>query len=192
MCIRISAIRIVQSAAPCCPRPMIATVIILTVKMLADCRSFDDVTAMRAIRYGIWLASIMLSVIASLVDAPLRAHGTARAPETAIGRTPSLADIHHHYSVAQAQVEMPSLGEDRAIPREVLIEIASGVSPRMVRAIARRHRLIRIDSNHFRLTGKAVHRWRIDDGRPMDTVVRELANDRRIGSVQPNSTYRMH
>ncbi len=80
----------------------------------------------------------------------------------------------------------PSAGERRYVPNEVLLDIAAGVSPSQLDAIARRFRLTRVDIHHLRLLGRTIHRWRINDGTSVSAVIRELAGEARIVRAQPN------
>lgn len=76
--------------------------------------------------------------------------------------------------------------ERRLVPDEVVIEVANSVSARQIDALQRRHRLARIESQTFQLTGTTLFRWRISDRRSVAAVVRALQNDRMVAAVQPN------
>lgn len=67
------------------------------------------------------------------------------------------------------------------VRNEVIIEVDGQPSQAAVDALARRHRLSRIESQTFELTGTTLFRWRIPDSRSVDTVQRQLAGD---GSVR--------
>lgn len=72
------------------------------------------------------------------------------------------------------------------IPNEVLIEVANSVSDQIIDALRRRHRLTRLESQRFEITGITLYRWRISDRRSVANVVRELRAETVVASVQPN------
>ena len=80
----------------------------------------------------------------------------------------------------------PAANERRLVPDEVVIELANSVSPQQIDALQRRHRLTRIESQTFQLTGTTWFRWRIPDRRSVAAVVRALETDRLVASAQPN------
>lgn len=80
-------------------------------------------------------------------------------------------------------------GETRFVPNEVVIEVDGAPSQDAVEALARRHRLRRVESQPFRLSRSTIFRWEIPDGRSMQEVIRQLSADRAIKSVQPNYVY---
>jgi subtilisin family serine protease len=80
-------------------------------------------------------------------------------------------------------------GETRFVPNEVVIEVDGSPSQDAVEALARRHRLRRVESQPFRLSRSTIFRWEIPDGRSMQEVIRQLSADRTIKSVQPNYVY---
>ncbi|HVX91782.1 MAG TPA: S8 family serine peptidase [Xanthobacteraceae bacterium] len=84
---------------------------------------------------------------------------------------------------------LPSANERRFVPNEVVIEVDGSPSQQQVNALARRHRLTRMESQSFGITGTTLFRWRIPDRRSVTTVLRELENDASIRSVQPNYVY---
>ncbi len=80
----------------------------------------------------------------------------------------------------------PPANERRLVPDEVVIEIPNSISAQQIDALQRRHRLTRIESQAFQLTGTTLYRWRIPDRRSVATVVRGLQGDRVVASAQPN------
>ena len=80
----------------------------------------------------------------------------------------------------------PSGGETRFVPNEVLLDVAAGVSASQLDAIARRLRLTRVDVHPMRLVGRSIHRWRINDGSSVATVIRSLVGEASIAGAQPN------
>jgi subtilisin family serine protease len=85
--------------------------------------------------------------------------------------------------------QAPPADERRYVSDEVIIELDGAPSPQEVEALARRHRLSRIESRVFPLSRTTMYRWHIPDGRSVATVVRELEADGAVLSVQPNYTY---
>lgn len=80
----------------------------------------------------------------------------------------------------------PPVGERRLVPNEVLLNISPATSGPALDAIARRHRLTRLELQDFTLTRRRLARLRINDGRPVATVIRSLQADARILGAQPN------
>jgi len=72
------------------------------------------------------------------------------------------------------------------VPDEVVLELAAGISQPAAVAVARRHRLVRLEALNFRLGGTTLVRWRIPDRRAVPTVVRALEADGTVLSAQPN------
>ena len=72
----------------------------------------------------------------------------------------------------------------RAVQNELVAEIDGALSTAEADELARRHGLERIASQSFPLLGATIGLFRIVDGRPADTVRRELAAD--VRSVQFN------
>ena len=81
---------------------------------------------------------------------------------------------------------VPPAGERRYVPREVVIGLASDISPRALDDLARRHRLAAIETQQIALIGTTYHRWRIDDGRSVSDVIRALEADGVVRTAQPN------
>src|SRR5690242_10232174 len=92
-------------------------------------------------------------------------------------------------TVRRARSSVPAPNEQRLVPNEVVIELTGNPSQQTVQALARRHGLIRMESQRFPLTGSTLYRWRIPDRRSVATVVRQLENDASVRSVQPNYVY---
>jgi hypothetical protein len=86
---------------------------------------------------------------------------------------------------------MPPAGERRFVQNEVVIEVDGRPSTEAVDALARRHRLNRVESQSFDLTGTTMFRWTIPQGRSMGDVIRGLEADRNVRSVQPNYQYQL-
>ena len=86
----------------------------------------------------------------------------------------------------RASRNTPPAGERRMVPDEVVVEIANSVSTQQINALQRRHRLTRLESQRFLLTGTTMVRWHIPDRRSVASVVRALEADRIVASAQPN------
>ena len=77
----------------------------------------------------------------------------------------------------------------RYIANQVVAELDASLSDAQVAALARRHRLALVSSQDVPLIGSRMNLFRITDGRPVDTVRRQLAGDGSVRSVQPNFRY---
>ena len=77
------------------------------------------------------------------------------------------------------------------VAREVLIELEGNPSDAQADALARRYRLTRLQSQAFPLTNSTFVRWRINDGRSVDAVVRELSAGGNVKSAQRNNIFRL-
>jgi hypothetical protein len=75
------------------------------------------------------------------------------------------------------------------IPNEFVAEIDATLSDAQADELARRHGLVRIESQNFPLLGATIGRFRITDRRSPDTVSREFATDASVRSLQPNFRY---
>lgn len=94
-------------------------------------------------------------------------------------------------SVKKAKTTTPAAVDQRFVAKEVLIEVDGNPSDAEADAIARRHRLTRVQSQNFPLVGSTMYRWRIPDNRSVNAVVRELVADNIIKSAQPNFRFRL-
>jgi len=83
----------------------------------------------------------------------------------------------------------PPPGERRFVTNEVLLNVSAATSIPTLDAIARRNRLTRLETQDFTLTRRRFARLRINDGRPVATVIRSLQADGRILGAQPNYLY---
>lgn len=77
----------------------------------------------------------------------------------------------------------------RTIANELVAEIDGALSDAQADELARRHGLVRLQSQNFPLVNATIGLFRITDRRPADTVRRELASDASVRSVQPNFRY---
>jgi hypothetical protein len=74
------------------------------------------------------------------------------------------------------------------LPGEIVAETAAMPDAQLT-ALARRHRLQRVFSQNFLLTGSTVSLFRIVGRRPVEDVQRELRADAAVRSAQPNFRY---
>jgi hypothetical protein len=85
---------------------------------------------------------------------------------------------------------VPPRGETRFISNEMVFHVPSNVSPQTVDAAARRLGLVAVSSHNLTLSGGTLFHFRIDNGRPVSDVVRDLEAE-NIGVAQPNYVYRL-
>ena len=84
---------------------------------------------------------------------------------------------------------LPPAGEGRFVANEVLLNIPASISTPALDTLARRHRLTRLDLQDFSVTQRRLARLRINDGRPVGTVIRSLQQEASILGAQPNYLY---
>lgn len=107
---------------------------------------------------------------------------------------PFVADLGGNGPPAQNQNSGPRRNESQAavtrnyLPGEIVAETAAMPDAQLT-ALARRHRLQRVFSQNFLLTGSTVSLFRIVGRRPVEDVQRELRADAAVRSAQPNFRY---
>jgi subtilisin family serine protease len=84
---------------------------------------------------------------------------------------------------------LPPPGETRFVPNEVMLDIPPNVTTAALDAIAARHRMTRLETQSFRLTGRTLHRWRLDGGGTVEAMIRGVSGERQIAGAQPNYLY---
>lgn len=84
---------------------------------------------------------------------------------------------------------VPPPGERRLVPNEVLVTTSASLSPQAFDAILRRHRLTRLDTQDFALTGRRVHRLRIDASRSVSAVINGLRGETQLDRAGANFQY---
>ncbi|WP_342723073.1 S8 family serine peptidase [Bradyrhizobium sp. B097] len=77
----------------------------------------------------------------------------------------------------------------RTVPNELVAEIDGALTETQTDALARRHGLRRIASQNIPLLGATIGLFRTTGNRSADAVVRDLASDSSVHSVQPNYRY---
>jgi hypothetical protein len=85
---------------------------------------------------------------------------------------------------------VPPRGETRFISNEMVFHVAPNVPQATVDAAARRLGLVTVASHNMSLSGGTLMHFRIDNGRPVSDVVRDLEGQ-NIGVAQPNYVYRL-
>jgi hypothetical protein len=122
--------------------------------------------------------------------APVTVETTGDTPPRRIsGGRQTKAQKQAKQTAPRSGFNAPPAGETRFVANEVLLTIGAGVPAATLDTMARRQRLTRMESQEFALTGQKLFRWRINDGRPVATVIRTLMADARILAAQPNYVY---
>jgi len=81
---------------------------------------------------------------------------------------------------------LPPPGETRFVQDEVMLDIPSSVPSATLDAIAARHRMTRLETRTIRLTGRTLHRWRLDGGGTVADMIRGMAaTERLVAGAQP-------
>jgi hypothetical protein len=80
---------------------------------------------------------------------------------------------------------LPPLGETRFVQNEVMLDIPSSVPTATLDAMAGRHGMTRLETRTFRLTGRTLHRWRLDAGTTVVDMIRALTREQQIAGAQP-------
>lgn len=86
-------------------------------------------------------------------------------------------------NVAQAALNQ------RPVASEIVAEIDGALSDAQADELARRHGLVRLQSQNFPLIGATVGLFRVTDRRPLETARGELATEAGVRSAQPNFRY---
>jgi subtilisin family serine protease len=81
---------------------------------------------------------------------------------------------------------VPPAGEQRYVPDEIVVELASSTSPQQINALTQRFRLATLETVDFRLGNSILLRLRIPDRRSVPAVVRALETDAGVLFAQPN------
>ena len=77
----------------------------------------------------------------------------------------------------------------RTVANEIVAEIDGGLSDAQADELARRHGLVRLESQNFPLIGGTIGLFRVTDRRPLETARGELATEPGVRSAQPNFRY---
>jgi Subtilase family len=84
---------------------------------------------------------------------------------------------------------LPPLGETRFLQDEVMLDIPSSVPAATLAAIAARHNMTQLETQTIRLTGRTLHRWRMDAGGTVPDMIRGLAREQQVAGAQPLYVY---
>jgi len=77
----------------------------------------------------------------------------------------------------------------RTVANEIVAEIDVALSDAQADELARRHGLVRLESQNFPLIGGTIGLFRVTDRRPVETARGELATEAAVRSAQPNFRY---
>jgi subtilisin family serine protease len=121
-------------------------------------------------------AKLQLVLIAALALAT----GIPDAPAQAPSAAPQLP---------RGRFNLPAPGETRFVPNGVILDSFPTVSTPTLEAIAQRHSMTRMETQTFRLTGRRMHRWRLDGGGSVEAMIRALVSEQLIAGAQPNYLY---
>jgi subtilisin family serine protease len=119
------------------------------------------------------LQLVLISVLALAISIP-----------DALAQVPSAAP-----QLLRGRFNLPAAGETRFVPNEVILDSFPTVSTPTLEAIAQRHSMTRMETQTFRLTGRRMHRWRLDGGGSVEAMIRALVGERLIAGAQPNYLY---
>jgi len=86
---------------------------------------------------------------------------------------------------------VPTAGETRYVPHEIVVGAPAGFSAAEIAVIARRHGLVPVAGGTFSDSGLTLQRWRITDNRPIGDVIRALEAETGLTSAQPNFRFRL-
>jgi subtilisin family serine protease len=75
------------------------------------------------------------------------------------------------------------------VPRQIVAELDSALTPDQTDALARRLRLERLSSQDFPLIGANISLFRITDNRSVETVESQMRGETDVRAVQPNFRY---
>ena len=83
----------------------------------------------------------------------------------------------------------PPVGETRFVPNEVIVDIPASSSAQTLDAVAARFAMTRLETTRIALTGRTLHRWRLNTGGSIRDVIGEMSGERRLAGAQPNYLY---
>jgi len=75
------------------------------------------------------------------------------------------------------------------VPNEVILDIPSTVPTQTLDQMAARHGMTRVETTSFRLTGRTMHRWRIDGSTSVPDMIPNLVGERQIAGAGANYLY---
>lgn len=105
------------------------------------------------------------------------------------GATGAMAQSAKGKQTSRRGFDLPPAGETRFVPNEVMLDIPKSVSTAQQEIIAKRHTMTRLETTTFRLTGRTLHRWRLDGGGTVEAMIRGMMGERQVAGAQPNYLY---
>jgi hypothetical protein len=91
-------------------------------------------------------------------------------------------------SASRRGFDVPPLGAP-FVPNEVILDIPSSVPTTALDAIAARHAMTRVETRAMRLTGRTLHRWRINGGTSVPDMIRNMTGERQVNGAGANFIY---
>jgi subtilisin family serine protease len=92
-------------------------------------------------------------------------------------------------SALRAGFYLPPPGELQFVSDEVVLTTRSGASTQRLEALAQAHNMTRLETQDFALTGQTMHRWRLNAGGSVATMIRALSGEQLVVRAQPNFRY---
>jgi subtilisin family serine protease len=120
-------------------------------------------------------------------DGPPGSYTSTSAISTAPQATQ--AAVRAPVQIARNGFNLPPPGETRFLTDEVMLDIPSSIPTRLLDTIAARYGMTRLESKTFRLTGRTLHRWRIEKGGSVPDAIRTLSGDKQVAGAQPIYLY---
>ena len=75
---------------------------------------------------------------------------------------------------------------------EVILDIPANVGEPTLNRIAAAHRMTRVETKTFRLTGRTLHRWRIDSNVPVGAMIVNISRfDPEVAGAQANHLFKL-
>jgi subtilisin family serine protease len=108
--------------------------------------------------------------------------------QTAVGDGGGNAVVKSNARGPRRDVAQAALSE-RTVANEIVAEIDGALSDAQADELARRHGLVRLESQNFPLIGGTIGLFRVTDRRPVETARGELATEAGVRSAQPNFRY---
>jgi subtilisin family serine protease len=77
------------------------------------------------------------------------------------------------------------------VENEMMLDIPASVSDAELELIADRHQMTRLETKTFRLTGRTLHRWRLDGGGTVYNMVVGMMGEKKIAGAQAIHLFKM-
>jgi Subtilase family len=108
--------------------------------------------------------------------------------QTAVGDGGGNAAVKSKARAPRRNVAQAALNQ-RSVAPEIVAEIDGALSDAQADELARRHGLVRLQSQNFPLIDATIGLFRVTDRRPLETARGELATEPGVRSAQPNFRY---